>query len=192
MKSLFLLFLTIAVTNSGMSQNRIEYSINDNWKFHVGGLAFAQRANVKGYPIPVDELWETVSIPHTWNADDPFDDSESYRRGIGWYRKNISLSENLKNKKIYLHFEGANQVADVYVNGAFAGSHKGGYTAFTIDISKHSRFGEENLIAVKVDNSHSNVIPPLSVGFGLYGGIYRDVWLVATDLVHFGMHNHGS
>lgn len=174
------------------AQPRTRYTINENWKFHAGGMAFAQRADVKGYPVPVDELWETVSIPHTWNADDPFDDAESYRRGIGWYRKNITLPEHLKGKKIYLHFEGANQVADVYVNGAFAGSHKGGYTAFTIDIGKYVRFDKDNLIAIKVDNSHSNVIPPLSVGYGLYGGIYRDVWLVATDHIHVGMLNHGS
>lgn len=192
MKRLLILFLCIITTGFGVAQQRTRYTINENWKFHEGGMAFAQRADVKGYPVPVDELWQTVSIPHTWNADDPFDDAESYRRGIGWYRKNITLPEKLNGKKIYLHFEGANQVADVYVNGAFAGSHNGGYTAFTIDISKYVHFDEANLIAVKVDNSHSNVIPPLSVGYGLYGGIYRDVWLVATDPIHIGMLNHGS
>ncbi len=191
-KYIYTISLIAVCSLTSWGQSRIRYTINENWKFHAGGVAFAQRVDVKGYPVPVDELWETVSIPHTWNADDPFDDAESYRRGIGWYRKNLSLPENFKNKKVYLHFEGANQVADVYVNGAFAGSHKGGYTAFTIDISKYIHFDEANLIAVKVDNSHSNVIPPLSVGYGLYGGIYRDVWSEATDPVHIGMLNHGS
>ena len=151
-------------TLSGWAQPRTRSTINDNWKFHPGGLAFAQRADLKGYPVSVDDLWTSVSIPHTWNAEDPFDDAESYRRGIGWYRKNLFLADDLKDKKIYLHFEGANQVADVYVNGAFAGSHQGGYTAFTIDVSRYVRFNQANLVAVKVDNSHNNVIPALSVG----------------------------
>jgi len=181
----------VCIINTG-AQVRTSYTLNEHWKFHAGGVAFAQRSELKAYPVQVDDSWTTVSLPHTWNATDPFDDTESYMRGIGWYRKSLTIPDTLKDKKIYLHFEGANQVADIYVNGAFAGSHKGGYTAFTIDVSRFIRFNQTNLIAVKVDNSHSNVIPPLSVGYCLYGGIYRDVWLLTTDSVHFGMLNHGS
>jgi beta-galactosidase len=86
-------------------------------------------------------------------------------------------------------------VADVYVNGAFAGEHRGGYTAFTMDITKLVRFdagASENVIAVQVNSAHDPFIPPLSVGFALYGGIYRDVWLVATDPVHVTMADHGG
>ncbi|MEO5904244.1 MAG: glycoside hydrolase family 2 TIM barrel-domain containing protein, partial [Gemmatimonadaceae bacterium] len=52
--------------------------------------------------------------------------------------------------------------------------------------------GAKNLIAVQVDNSHSPFIQPLSVGYALYGGIYRDVWLIATDSVHVAMDDAGS
>ena len=186
-------FLCITVFSLNVfSQVRTCISMNDGWKFHPGGFAFAQRAHIKDFPVPVDDLWEKVSLPHTWNASDPFDDSESYMRGIGWYRKNFKLDSSYLDRKVYLFFEGANQRTDVYVNGAFAGSHRGGYSAFTIDITKYIVVGEMNLLAVKVDNSHDNTIPPLSVGYGLYGGIYRDLWLKSTNPIHIGMLNYGS
>ena len=172
---------------------RVRFTINENWKFHPGGIGYGQREIYRNVPCPIDALWESVAIPHTWNANDPFDDAESYRRGISWYRKRIALPDEYKDKHIFIYFEGVNQTADVYINGAFAGNHKGGYTAFSIDITAFVKFdGKENLIAVQVDNSHDDMIPPLAVGYALYGGIYRDVWLIATHPVHLKMTDYGS
>lgn len=172
---------------AGAGEGRVRYTINDGWRFTLEGVEFAEK------PLVSDAGWEEVTLPHTWNAHDPFDDVPSYRRGIGWYRRTLELDESLRGRRIFLHFEGANQVADVYVNGAFVGRHRGGYTAFAFDVTRHLRFGgEANLVAVKVDNSHDPFIPPLSVGFALYGGIYRDVWLVATDPVHVKVTDHAS
>ncbi|MBA2514195.1 MAG: glycoside hydrolase family 2 protein, partial [Solirubrobacterales bacterium] len=172
---------------SGSVRTRV--TINDGWKYRPDGLNLAER------PAMPDSDWQRVNLPHTWNVTDPFDDSPSYRRGIGWYRKRLTLDEKLRGKRIFLHFEGVNQVAEVFVNGAFAGGHKGGYSAFTVDITDEVKYGggsNENVVAIKVDNSHSPFIAPLSVGFALYGGIYRDVWLIATDPVHITMMDHGS
>jgi beta-galactosidase len=168
---------------------RTRYTINDGWKFLPDGLNFAWSPKVS------DAGWETVSVPHTWNAHDPFDDVESYRRGIGWYRRTLALDDGLKGKRVFLYFEGANQRADVYVNGAYAGEHRGGYTAFAMDVTRFLKFdgkGNENLLAVQVDNRQDPFIAPLSVGFALYGGLYRDVWLVATDPVHLDVTDHAS
>jgi beta-galactosidase len=168
---------------------RTQLTVNDGWRYRPGGFEFAER------PTMSDAGWERVTVPHTWNNRDVFDDVDSYRRGTSWYRKWLRVDERLQGKKLYLHFEGVNQTADVYVNGAFVGKHAGGYTAFTVDVTDQVKFGgagAENLIAVKVDNSHDPAIPPLSVGFALYGGIYRDVWLVATDPVHVTRSDHGS
>lgn len=179
----------VASTIPAASPGRTRISINDSWRYRADGLNFAEK------PATADTGWEQVSLPHTWNVTDPFDDSPSYRRGIGWYRRHLRLDESFRGKRLYLYFEGVNQVARVYVNGAFAGEHKGGYTAFAIDITRQARVGTpapDNLIAVEVNNSHDPFIPPLSVGFALYGGIYRDVWLVATDAVHFDVMDHGS
>lgn len=193
-----LLLITLLVPTSLIAQSapdrwlpagegRVRFTINEGWKFLPDGLEYAHR------PVVSDDGWQTVNLPHTWNAFDPFDDVEGYRRGVSWYRKRLRLDPALEGKRIFLYFEGVNQVARVYVNGAFVGDHEGGYTAFAFDITDHVRFGgNENLIAVQVDNSHDPFIPPLSVGFALYGGIYRDVWLIATDPVHIDVCDYAS
>ena len=170
-------------------QARLQWSINDNWKYLPQGADFAQR------PKADDSKWQPVNIPHTWNARDPFDDDETSRRDISWYRKKMVLDSRFKDKKIYLNFEGAYQVADVYVNGVFAGQHKGGYTGFTFDITHLVKLDDmptENLIAVQLNNAQDNFIPPLSIGYASYGGIYRDAWLISTNKLHFKMLDHGS
>lgn len=184
-----LLALALLAAPAVAPAQRVRYTINDGWRYRADGVEFAEKAWLN------DAGWERVHVPHTWNAIDVFDDVESYRRGIGWYRKRLVLPDSLRGRRLFLHFEGANQTADVYVNGAYAGSHAGGYTAFTVDVTRHVRWdapGGEQLVAVKVDNSHDPRLAPLSVGFALYGGIYRDVWLVATDPVHVTMADHGS
>ena len=131
-----------------------------------------------------DGEWEKVSIPHTWNVKDTFDDEPGYRRGAGWYRRALKLDPKLINKRIFLYFEGVNQVADVYVNGQKAGQHIGGYTAFSFDITDLVKFDTPNIIAVRADNSFNEDIPPLTADFNFYGGIYRNVRLIAADPVH--------
>lgn len=181
----FVFFVTKIIYSQSSRQ---KYTINGGWKYEKKGVAFGQRDFLVD-----DASWERVNIPHTWNAEDPFDDKKSYGRGIGWYRKTIQLSkESLKRQKAFLHFEGVNQVSDVFVNGVHVGRHKGGYTAFTFNITKALNEGESQLISVMVNSAHDPFIPPLSVGYALYGGIYRDVWLITTDEIHFDLSDYGS
>lgn len=165
---------------------RLRYTINEGWRFH-GGIA--ADAHQPGFD---DGSWQRISLPHTWNASDSLDKNVQYRRGTGWYRRTLTLDPSLRGRRLFLHFEGANQVADVFVNGRKAGSHIGGYTAFVFDITSLVRLGEENLIAVRVDNAHEPAIPPLNGDFTFFGGIYRDVWLVATSPVHITLEDHAS
>ena len=188
-KILIVFCLTVYATPESSAQgSRIVMGINDNWEFHKGGTEYAQQISFD------DSKWQRINLPHTWNATDPFDDDETYYRGIGWYRKKIKLDAALKNKKVFLYFEGANQVTDIYVNGAFEGEHKGGYTAFSFDITSSLNWSNnaENVIAVQVNNAHDNFIPPLSVGYALYGGIYRNAWIIATNDLHFKEINNNS
>ncbi|MDF1572040.1 MAG: glycoside hydrolase family 2 TIM barrel-domain containing protein [Bacteroidales bacterium] len=166
---------------------RAVFNLNRSWLFHKGGFEFGYNDKFN------DAAWEKIELPHTWNASDPFDDDDGYYRGTGWYRKRIIIPEQYSDRQCWLRFEGANQVADVYVNGMFAGRHKGGYTAFSVDITPFIETGDTpNLIAVSVSNAHDPYIPPLSVGYALYGGIYRDLDLVFTMPVHFSLSDHGS
>ncbi len=158
---------------------RLRLTINDNWIFSAIDRTNAEKADF----YAVD--WQKVYLPHTWNATDTFDDEAGYRRGVSWYRRELNLNADLKNKRIFLYFEGANQTAEVFVNENFAGKHIGGYSAFAFDITEFVGFDKANLIAVKVDNTLLKDIPPLDADFNMYGGIYRDVWLVATNETHF-------
>jgi beta-galactosidase len=168
------------------SFGRISYTINENWKFSETNGAEAEK---RGF---ADADWKAVNVPHTWNAEDAFDDTPDYRRGVSWYRKELSLNSSLKDKRIFIYFEGINQVADLYVNDRKVGRHIGGYTAFSFDVTDFVKFDEPNLLAVKVDNSFNADIPPLTADFTFYGGIYRDVWLIATDAVHLKVTDYAS
>ncbi|MDR0792310.1 MAG: DUF4982 domain-containing protein [Chitinophagaceae bacterium] len=180
-KRIILSILTGIISLSIHAQ-RQSFSINDGWKFLPQGMAYAADIGRN------DLQWQPVSLPHTWNAQDPFDDDRTYKRGISWYRKDLQLGKAYKGRKVFLHFEGAYQVADVYVNGTFVMRHQGGYTGFTTDITEQLKWTGDvsnNVISVQVNNAHDPFIPPLSIGYALYGGIYRDVWVISTDNIHF-------
>jgi beta-galactosidase len=172
--------------NKNMNRSRIQFTINEQWKFtrHENDNFILKNYN--------DSDWSIVNLPHTWNKTDAFDENKTYFRGNSFYRKKISLNPEWKNKKIFLLFEGANQVTDLYLNGKYIGEHKGGYTAFTFDITSFLDFENENLISIRVNNSHNDDIPPLNADFTFYGGIYRDVWLIVTDLVHIDLLDYSS
>ncbi|WP_428331541.1 glycoside hydrolase family 2 TIM barrel-domain containing protein [Mucilaginibacter sp.] len=172
-----LLFITV-----GFAQVPGKQSINTGWEFYKGSIA--------NYPATQgkDITWQQVSLPHTWNAADVSDDVPGYYRGIGWYHKTIYIPAAWKNKMLYLYFEGANQEAEIYINGKLAGTHKGGYTAFSIRIDSYVNLKDSvnaNQVDIKLDNSHNESIAPLDADFSFYGGIYRDVYLITANQVHF-------
>ncbi|ANI89619.1 hypothetical protein A9P82_10160 [Arachidicoccus ginsenosidimutans] len=178
-------FLLINITH--LFGQRIKQSINTDWQFHKGDIELSGTYK--------DADWQTVSIPHSWNTDDVSDDAPGYYQGIGVYRKTIYIPDAYRNKEVYLYFEGAAQVAEVYVNKHFVGKHIGSYTAFSFRINDFINFngnGNKNEIEVKLDNSHNENIPPLSADFTFYGGIYRDVYLAAFNKVHFDADNDAS
>lgn len=155
-------------------------SINLDWQFSKESKS--ARATV----------WQPVDLPHTWNTDDVMDDVPGYYRGIGVYKRKLVIDKKLRGRRFWIHFEGANQVAEVFINGTRAGRHTGGYSGFYIPITDLINFEKENELLVRVDNSYNQDIPPLSADFTFYGGIYRDVWLVIADPVHFSLNDHGS
>ncbi len=166
------LFITLVFLGlAGFSQSRTQINLDKDWKFTIDSTQQAQ----------------TINLPHTWNKDDVMDDTPGYYRGACWYRKNLTLNDSYKGKKLFLYFNGANQETEVYINGHKAGSHKGGYTRFCVEADQYLKIGpqETNEIAVKVDNSFNENIPPLTADFTFYGGIYRDVYLIATNKSHF-------
>lgn len=171
-------FTAFAQTRSGNREVRQYISLNANWSFAKDPQRQATATNLAGLK------WTAVNVPHTWNASDVMDDEPGYYRGIGWYRKKLTLKPEWKNKKLALYFEGANQETAVYLNGKKIGGHIGGYTAFTVPLT-NLKFNGTDEIAVKVDNAYNESIAPLTADFTFFGGLYRNVSLWVADAVHF-------
>lgn len=160
-------------------------NINNNWQFIKEDIsdAFNKEFNTSN--------WEHINIPHTWNAIDGSAGNEFFR-GICWYRKALYIDKSFEGKKVFIEFGAINSLSDVYVNGVHLGHHRGGYSIIRYDITDLVKFGEENTIAVKADNSHIEDVYPLMADFTFYGGIYRDVNLIISEDVHFDLMNKGS
>lgn len=139
-----------------------------------------------------DTRWTAVTLPHTWNAGDDMDDTPGYYRGKGLYKRTLHIDEEASGKQVYLFFDGANQETTVSVNGRVAGSHKGGYTRFAIDITPYIKTGADNGLLITVDNSYNKMIPPLSADYTFFGGVYRSVYLVYENKVHISMTDRAS
>ena len=154
----------------GMSMfaQRQDILLNNDWNFR-----FSHQVQ-KGTGVRVD-------LPHTWNAQDALSGKIDYKRGIGNYEKNLFIRPEWKGKRLFIRFEGVNNIADVFINRRHIGEHRGGYGAFIFEITRKVEYGKENSILVRVNNGEQLDIMPLVGDFNFYGGIYRDVHLLITD-----------
>jgi beta-galactosidase len=153
---------------------RPRVDLNAAWRFHNGDTPGAESRTFD------DSSWTGVTVPHTWNAQDGEDGGNHYYRGVGWYRRHYAPPTSFAGKRLWLQFAGANTVTDVWINGTYLGQHRGGYARFRFDASALVP-GQDNVIAVKVNNAPNPDIAPLSADFTFFGGIYRNVSLLVTD-----------
>ena len=151
-----------------MFAQRQDILLNNDWNFR-----FSHQVQ-KGTEVRVD-------LPHTWNAQDALSGKIDYKRGIGNYEKNLFIRPEWKGKRLFIRFEGVNNIADVFINRRHIGEHRGGYGAFIFEITGKVEYGKENSILVRVNNGEQLDIMPLVGDFNFYGGIYRDVHLLITD-----------
>lgn len=155
--------------------SRIVENLNRDWRFVLEDVA-------DGAVCGLDESgWERVNLPHSFSM--PYFMSKDFYEGYGWYRKHISLPVAGSGERTFLEFDGVFQEAEVFVNGRRAGSHVGGYTGFSIDITEYLRPGD-NLIAVRVNNLWRPDVAPRAGEHVFSGGIYRNVRLVTKPEVH--------
>jgi beta-galactosidase len=158
---------------------RTRDSFDFGWKFFKGDVPGAQ---MPGFD---DKGWRDLDLPHDWSIEGPFiEGPESWTYGhlpggIGWYRKRFHIPESYKDRKVVVEFDGIYQNSEVWINGQYLGKRPYGYISFCYDISPHLMFGVDNLIAVKVDNSHQ---PNCRWYSG--SGIYRHTWLLVTNRLH--------
>ena len=156
-------------------------SINQNWFFSKEATAV---------PTTLCTDWEAVNVPHCWNAVDGQDGGNDYWRGTAYYAKSISKADLPAADRYFLEIQGANSSADVYLNGKAMAHHDGGYSTWRVDMT--DALTEENLLVIAVDNAANNKVYPQVADFTFYGGLYRNVNIIAVSESHFDLSYYGG
>lgn len=163
------------------SQGRVEMSFNNDWRFWEGNVSGADAADYD------DSEWLYVNVPHSTIKYTP----ENYYHedlGVFWYRRHFETPETVQDgRRALITFGAAMQKAEVWLNGEKLGTHEGGYTEFSYDITDElAPVGEENVLAVKLDTNPNAAFAPgkNNPDFQCFGGLYRNVTLTVTDPVH--------
>lgn len=161
---------------------------DESWLFSRFGL----QADGTSVPEPVklqnleidDSSWKKLDLPHDWAIEGPFrieltgETGKLPFKGIGWYRKHFTVPASDVGKRIFLDFDGAMAYAQIWLNGQFVGTWPYGYNSFRMDLTPFVKFGQKNVVAVRLDTEKwdSRWYPG--------AGIYRHVWMVKTNPVH--------
>lgn len=180
LKILFLFSLILLIARSTIAQGGFGQAekINHNWKFTLQDVKNGEQADLN------DQRWKNIDLPHDWSVKQQLSPTLAsctgyLPGGIGWYRKLLSVPAERDGEKVYLYFEGVYNRSEVFINGESLGKRPNGYISFMYDATPHIKYGEDNLIAVKVDHSQS-----ADSRWYTGSGIYRDVWVVYSNPVH--------
>ncbi len=157
------------------------YNFNAKW-------AFSKEATEAPNVMP--EKWYWVTLPHTWNDIDGQDGGNDLYRGTAYYAKELEKKDLPKADQYFLEFQGANSSANVYVNGKKLAHHDGGYSTWRVNIT--DVLEEKNLFVVEVDNAQNDRVYPQNADFTFYGGLYRDVNIIAVNNSHFDLEYYGG
>lgn len=160
-------------------ENRLKDNFDFDWKFSLN--------DDRQYADPVynDQSWEDIQLPHDWSIKLNFDHSISGSAahlpgGIGWYRKAFIVPASYKNKSVSVLFDGIFHQSDVYINGKHLGFRPYGFCSIEYDLTPYLKYGEKNIISVRVDRSGKDNISRWYTG----SGIYRHAWLIVTNPMH--------
>lgn len=148
----------------------MKYPLNDGWEFTPRwSEAFLQGGGEA----------EPVRLPHTVRETPLHYASPADYEMLCGYRRRFAVPDAKTAPRVFLRFDGAAHQAAVYVNGQFAGEHKGGYTAFTLEVTDLVKRGEQNDLVVRLDTREDPAVPPFGfvIDYLTYGGLYREVWL---------------
>ena len=158
-------------------------NFNENWLFKIienskkDSLCFQENKTVSN--------WQLVQLPHTPKIEPKIVNNQW--QGVSRYKKEFNLPKQLKNKKLFFKFEGAMNIAEVWINDKKLIKHHGGYLPFVIDFTEVALFDSKNTILVQLNNKDNPITGPKpleKLDFNTYGGIYRNVWLIAKNKLH--------
>ena len=173
-----LLFLILPLSLAAGNGFGESVKINNNWKFTLSDVRNGESVDFN------DSRWQNISLPHDWSVKGQLSPTLAsctgyLPGGIGWYRKTIDIPTDREGEKVYLYFEGVYNRSEVYLNGQLLGKRPNGYISFMYDATPYIKYGEENVIAVRVDHSQY-----ADSRWYTGSGIYRDVWMVYANPVH--------
>jgi len=142
-------------------------SLKEGWKFYQDGQC------------------SQVALPHTWNAVDGQDGGNDYYRGVCRYVRELERPDMEPGSQVWLEVKGAAMTAQVRLNGELLATHRGGYSAFRVNLTEHLL--DRNELDISVDNSDNDSVYPQKADFTFYGGLYRDVNLIVVPEAHFDL-----
>ena len=183
---LIAVILMAVVNGCSQPEPRTHVSFNEGWKF---ALAAGDEAVQPDFD---DSGWRELDLPHDWSIEGEFSQDNpatpgggALPGGIGWYRKTFRMNAADRERLTYISFDGVYRNSEVWINGNYLGKWPYGYSSFRYELTPWLKYGEEeNVVAVKVDNSAQ----PNSRWYS-GSGIYRNVWLNTTDKIavdHWG------
>lgn len=178
--SLLYLLLSSCSTDRHAPVESYKLLINKNWEFLIDSTGALSPDELRS-----DCTWTSVSIPHTPRLE-PLVVNDQWQ-GTCWYKKELEYISEWQGKEIFLRFEGAMNKAEVWVNNKKMILHQGGYLPFVINISNELKPNQTNTIIVRLNNEDNEVTGPKPLkylDFNMYGGIYRNVWLLLKSPVH--------
>ncbi|MCW2263068.1 MULTISPECIES: glycoside hydrolase family 2 TIM barrel-domain containing protein [Sphingobacterium] len=164
--------------STSQEKNKLRNQLfNLDWKFNLGNPPNAQDGDLD------DSNWRSLDLPHDWSIEGKValknpsgNDGGYFPTGLGWYRKSFHVPAAKKGQNISIYFEGVYMNSEVFINGKSLGLYPYGYTSFSYDLSPYLYYGENNTIAVKVDNSAQK-----NSRWYTGSGIYRNVWLITKN-----------
>ena len=197
LKSLCPLVTALAITalisqpvSAAAVLDRTRESFDKEWSFARFGLQpdGTRKAEPAALEAPAvdDSAWRKLDIPHDWGIEGPFrlelagETGKLPWKGLGWYRKHFTVPAADQGKRVFVDFDGAMAYAKIWCNGNYVGTWPYGYNSFRMDLTPHLKFGQKNVLAVRLDTESwdSRWYPG--------AGLYRHVWLVKTNPVHVG------
>ena len=190
MKLQVLALCAVFVVPLSVVAQRQDVRLEADWKFLRTDLPT---------PDAVGEGWQAVTVPHTWNAIDAANGlahdpglRDGYYRGPGWYERTLPAPAELKERRVFVCFEAAAVVADVFLNNQRLGQHRGAFAAFAYELTPQLKGDAPKVLRVRADNTRVADVPPLQGDFSIFGGLYRPVHLLTTDAVCISPLEFGS
>ncbi|SDR70492.1 beta-galactosidase [Polaribacter sp. KT25b] len=183
-KYTFLLLISFNLISCSVTNYEKKINFNQDWKFtKLNETTISDETFSK--PNFDITSWESVNLPHTTNIEPQIVNDQW--QGVAWYRKNFDVPVNPVTKKVFLELEAAMNFSKIWINGMLVSEHNGGYLPIKVDITKYVHKGNDNLIAIRLDNTDNKITGPKPLkrlDFNMYGGLYRNAWLSFSDKVY--------